>query len=159
MGEIIFMAIIMVICGLGFAESFSWRVLARDNSGGAAFWPRIVMIALFACCLLRIIAILRDKEAQRRKFVFLDLFYGHRGVFLLSLVIYAFTIQYLGFLVSTIIFLNVIVNILYKFSTNKFGTPAQITIRTVCLCLSAYAVYYFFGTVLHIMVPTGVFGI
>ena len=46
MGEIIFMAIIMVICGLGFAESFSWRVLARDNSGGAAFWPRIVMIAL-----------------------------------------------------------------------------------------------------------------
>ena len=53
-----------------------------------------------------------DQEALRRKFVFLDLFYSHRGVFLLAFVLYAIGIQFLGFLIATILFLNIICNVM-----------------------------------------------
>ncbi len=159
MGEIVFLGFFMLLCGLGFGESFTWRVMENDTSGGAAFWPRLVMAALVICCLMRIFIILRNQEQFKKKFVFLDLFYGHRGVFLLSLVLYAAAIKPLGFLIATIIFLNVIVNLMYYFTRETLGKPAFIALRTVCLCAAAYGVYYFFGSILRIMVPVGIFGI
>ena len=159
MGEIVFLGFFMLLCGLGFGESFTWRVMEDDTSGGAAFWPRLVMAALVICCLMRIFIILRNQEQFKKKFVFLDLFYGHRGVFLLSLVLYAAAIKPLGFLIATIIFLNVIVNLMYYFTRETLGKPAFIALRTVCLCAAAYGVYYFFGSILRIMVPVGIFGI
>ena len=54
MGEIVFLGFFMLLCGLGFGESFTWRVMENDTSGGAAFWPRLVMAALVICCLMRI---------------------------------------------------------------------------------------------------------
>ena len=158
MGEIVFLGFFMLLCGLGFGESFTWRVMENDTSGGAAFWPRLVMAALVICCLMRIFIILRNQEQFKKKFVFLDLFYGHRGVFLLSLVLYAAAIKPLGFLIATIIFLNVIVNLMYYFTRETLGKPAFIALRTVCLCAAAYGVYYFFGSILRIMVPVGIFG-
>lgn len=159
MGEIVFLGFFILLCGLGFGESFTWRVMENDTSGGAAFWPRLVMAALVICCLMRIFIILRNQEQSKKKFVFLDLFYGHRGVFLLSLVLYAAAIKPLGFLIATIIFLNVIVNLMYYFTRETLGKPAFIALRTVCLCAAAYGVYYFFGSILRIMVPVGIFGI
>lgn len=159
MGEIVFLGFFMLLCGLGFGESFTWRVMENDTSGGAAFWPRLVMAALVICCLMRIFIVLRNQEQFKKKFVFLDLFYGHRGVFLLSLVLYAAAIKPLGFLIATIIFLNVIVNLMYYFTRETLGKPAFIALRTVCLCAAAYGVYYFFGSILRIMVPVGIFGI
>ena len=159
MGEIVFLGFFMLLCGLGFGVSFTWRVMENDTSGGAAFWPRLVMAALVICCLMRIFIILRNQEQFKKKFVFLDLFYGHRGVFLLSLVLYAAAIKPLGFLIATIIFLNVIVNLMYYFTRETLGKPAFIALRTVCLCAAAYGVYYFFGSILRIMVPVGIFGI
>lgn len=159
MGEIIFLAVLMAVCGLGFKESFTWRVLKSDTSGGAAFWPRIILVALFICCIFRIITILCDKKQLHKKFVFLDLFYSHRGAFLLSLVLYYIGIKYLGYLVATALYLNIIVNVMYKFTTGSFGKASSILIRFVCLCLAAYGVYYFFGEILHIMVPAGILGI
>ena len=159
MGEIVFLGFFMLLCGLGFGESFTWRAMENDTSGGAAFWPRLVMAALVICCLMRIFIILRNQEQFKKKFVFLDLFYGHRGVFLLSLVLYAAAIKPLGFLIATIIFLNVIVNLMYYFTRETLGKPAFIALRTVCLCAAAYGVYYFFGSILRIMVPVGIFGI
>lgn len=159
MGEIIFLGFFILLCALGYGESFTWVVTEGDTSGGAAFWPRIIMIALAICCAIRIIKILRDKELLGKKFTFLDLFYSHRGVFLLALVLYALGIQFLGFLIASILFLNIIVNIMYVFTRGNLGKPAFIVLRTVCLCAAAYGVYYFFGSILRIMVPTGVFGI
>ena len=159
MGEIVFLGFFIVLCVLGFGESFTWRVMENDTSGGAAFWPRMVMAALVICCIIRIVIILRDQELFKKKFVFLDLFYGHRGAFLLALVLYAVAIKPLGFLIATIIFLNVIVNLMYYFTRKTLGKPAFIALRTVCLCAAAYGVYYFFGSILRIMVPVGIFGI
>lgn len=159
MGEIIFLGFFILLCVLGFGESFTWKVMESDTSGGAAFWPRLVMAALIICCALRIILILRDQEQFRKKFVFLDLFYGHRGVFLLALVLYAVAIKPLGFLIATIIFLNVIVELMYYFTRETLGKPIFIVLRTVCLCAAAFGVYYFFNSILRIMVPVGIFGI
>ena len=108
---------------------------------------------------MRIIIILRDPVQLRKKFVFLDLFYSHRGVFLLALVLYAAAIKPLGFLIATVIFLNVIVNVMHYFTRETLGKPAFIALRTVCLCAACYGVYYFFSSILRIMVPVGVFGI
>ena len=159
MGEIVFLGFFIVLCALGFGESFTWRVMENDTSGGAAFWPRLVMAALVICCVIRIVIVLRDQELFRKKFVFLDLFYSHRGVFLLALVLYAAAIKPLGFLIATIIFLNVIVNLMYYFTRETLGKPAFIALRTVCLCAASFGVYYFFGSILRIMVPVGIFGI
>lgn len=159
MGEIIFLVFFIVLCLLGFGESTTWKVLENDTSGGPAFWPRIIMAALILCCVIRIIMILRDKEEFRKKFVFLDLFYGHRGVFLLALVLYAAGIAVLGFLIATILFLNIIVSVMYYFARGTLGKPVFIAVRTVCLCAAAFGVYYFFDSILRIMVPTGIFGI
>ena len=159
MGEIIFLGFFIVLCALGFGESFTWRVMENDTSGGAAFWPRLVMAALIACCIIRIVIILRDQEQLRKKFVFLDLFYSHRGIFLLALVLYAAAIKPLGFLIATILFLNIIVNLMYYFAHETLGKPGFIALRTVCLCAAAFGVYYFFGSILRIMVPVGIFGI
>ncbi|MDO4492952.1 MAG: tripartite tricarboxylate transporter TctB family protein [Clostridia bacterium] len=159
MGEIFFLVFLMAVCGLGFNESFSWRILKSDTSGGAAFWPRIILVALFVCCAIRLITVLMEKKDERKKFVFLDLFYGHRGAFLLSLVLYYIGIKYLGYLIATVVYLNIIVNVMYKFTTGSFGTAKNIIVRFVCLTAASFAVYYFFGQVLHIMVPAGIFGI
>ncbi len=159
MGEIIFLGFLILLCALGFGESFTWNVMEGDTSGGAAFWPRMVMAALIICCVIQIIVVLRDKEQFKKKFVFLDLFYGHRGVFLLALVLYAVAIKPLGFLIATVLFLNIIVNLMYYFARGTLGKPAFIALRTVCLCAASYGVYYFFGSILRIMVPVGIFGI
>ena len=159
MGEIIFLICLIVLCGLGFGESVTWKVVETDTSGGAAFWPRIIMAALVVCCIIRIVIILRDKELLGKKFVFLDLFYSHRGVFLLAVVLYAVAISVLGYLIATILFLNIIVNVMYVFTKGSLGKPAFLLLRTVCLCIASYGVYYFFGSILRIMVPTGIFGI
>ena len=149
----------MLFCVLGFAESFTWRTFADDNSGGAAFWPRIIIAALFVCCIIRIYQILRDKEQLRKKFTFLDAFYGHRGVFLLSMVLYAVAINYLGYMIATILFLNIMVNLMHYFTKGTLGEVKWIVIRTICLTTAAIGVHYFFDTILRIMVPSGIFGI
>ena len=159
MGEIIFLGFFILLCALGFGESFTWTVVADDTSGGAAFWPRMIMAALVICCVIRIFVVLKDQEAMRRKFVFLDLFYSHRGVFLLAFVLYAAGIQFLGFLIATILFLNIICNVMRYFAKGDLGKPKFIVIRTVSLCVASYAVYSFFNDILRIMVPTGIFGI
>ena len=158
MGEIIFLGFFILLCALGFGESFTWIVTENDTSGGAAFWPRIIMAALAICCVLRIM-ILRDQEALRAKFVFLDLFYSHRGFFLLAFVLYAVGIQVLGFLIATILFLNIACNVMRYFAKGDLGKPKFIAVRTVSLCVASFAVYYFFNDILRIMVPTGIFGI
>ena len=159
MGEILFLGFFILLCFLGFGESFTWRVTENDTSGGAAFWPRIIMAALVVCCIIRIIQILRDQAARKQKFVFLELFHSHRGVFLLALVLYAAGIYYLGYLIATALFLNIVVNLMFYFARGNLGKPVWIFVRTLCLCAASYGVYYFFGSILRIMVPTGIFGI
>lgn len=159
MGEIIFTVVLILLCILGYNESYSWMLDPDDTTGGSTFWPRAIIIALVVCCIIRIIQILRDNEQLRKKFIFIDLFYGHRGIFLLLVGLYAAGIHILGFLIATILFLNISVFLMYRFTTNTSGSAKHILCRTVCLTAVSYGVYWFFASVLRIMVPAGILGI
>ncbi|MCD8224483.1 MAG: tripartite tricarboxylate transporter TctB family protein [Clostridiales bacterium] len=158
MGEIYFNLFLAVVSVAGFINTFSWQVIT-DSSGGPAIYPRLILTGLFICAIVRIFQILKQKKEERRAFVFLDLFYGHRGFFLLTLVIYAASVTWLGFLIATVIYLNVVVNVMIYFSKGSFKADKWLVLRIICLTVAAYAITWFFQSALRVMVPTGIFGI
>ena len=158
MGEIYFTLFLMAVSVAGFANTFTWQVV-EDTSGGPAMYPRLILAGLFICALVRMVQLLREKKEDRKPFVFLDLFQGHRGFFLLSLVLYIISLNLLGFLISTIIYLNVVVNVMIYFSKGSFKPDKWLAVRTVCLTATAFATTWFFASALRVMVPTGIFGI
>ena len=46
MGELLFLGLIMAICGVFFYLTFDFQVSLLDHSGGAAMWPRIIIAFL-----------------------------------------------------------------------------------------------------------------
>lgn len=153
MGELIFLALLMLLGAAFFGMSFEFKTSALDTSGGAAFWPRIVIGFLAIFLIIRAVEVFREKE--KRGFVFVELFQGPRLFFLLSLVGYIALFQYLGYIVSTTLFLLITVNIFYKITRDNFGTVWSILIRNAVAVIFSMAFYYFFAKVIHIMLPTG----
>lgn len=158
MGEIYFNLFLLIVSGAGFANTFTWPVI-QDTSGGPATYPRMILAALFVCAIVRILQVVKQRREDRPAFIFMNLFKGHRGFFLLALVIYVISLNILGFMISTIIYLNVVVNVMIYFSKGAFKVDKWLLVRAVCLIGSAYAVTWFFQSALRVMVPTGIFGI
>ena len=158
MGEIYFNLFLFVVSIAGLINTLSWQVI-KDTSGGPATYPRIILTALLACSLIRIIQLLKQKKEARPDFIFMDLFKGHRGFFLLALVVYVASLNILGFMIATIIYLNVVVNVMIYFSKGSFKVDKWLFIRGICLVAAAYGVTWFFQSALRVMVPTGIFGI
>ena len=75
MGEIYFNLFLFVVSIAGLINTLSWQVI-KDTSGGPATYPRIILTALLACSLIRIIQILKQKKEERPDFIFMDLFKG-----------------------------------------------------------------------------------
>ena len=73
MGEIYFNLFLFVVSIAGLINTLSWQVI-KDTSGGPATYPRIILTALLACSLIRIIQILKQKKEERPDFIFMDLF-------------------------------------------------------------------------------------
>ena len=46
MGELVFLALLLAVCTLFYGMSFDFKTSILDTSGGAALWPRIVIIFL-----------------------------------------------------------------------------------------------------------------
>ena len=44
MGELVFLALLLAVCTLFYGMSFDFKTSILDTSGGAALWPRIVII-------------------------------------------------------------------------------------------------------------------
>ena len=158
MGEIYFNLFLLIVSAAGFANTFTWTII-QDSSGGPATYPRIILAALFICSLIRMFQIMKQKKEERPEFIFMDLFRGHRGFFLLSLVIYVALIPVLGFMIDTIIYLNIVVNVMIYFSKGTFKMDKWFFVRGICLIATAFGVTWFFQSALRVMVPTGIFGI
>lgn len=153
MGELIFLGIVAAICGVFFYLSFDFQVSLLDRSGGAAMWPRIIIAFLLIFVIIRFIQVLREKK--KGEFVFLELFRGPRFFLLASLVVYIIAFKYVGYIISTTVFLLVVVNVFYKWTKDNFGSVKSIVIRNVLLILFVIMLYYFFAEVVHILLPTG----
>lgn len=79
MGELVFLALLLAVCTLFYGMSFDFKTSILDTSGGAALWPRIVIIFLVMIIIIRGIQVI--KERDRKQFVFKELFQGSRLFF------------------------------------------------------------------------------
>lgn len=114
MGELLFLSLIMAICGVFFYLTFDFQVSLLDHSGGAAMWPRIIIAFLMIFVIIRFIQVIRTKKKE--EFVFFELFRGPRLFLLTALVVYIIAFKYIGYIPSTCLFLLAVVNVFYKLS-------------------------------------------
>ena len=153
MGELLFLGLIMAICGVFFYLTFDFQVSLLDHSGGAAMWPRIIIASLMIFVIIRFIQVIRTKKKE--EFVFFELFCGPRLFLLTALVVYIIAFKYIGYIPSTCLFLLVVVNVFYKWTTGNFGTVKSIVIRNVLIIVFVVALYYFFAEIVNIPLPKG----
>lgn len=153
MGEVVFLSVLLIVCGLFFGLSFGFQTSVLDTSGGAGLWPRIIIIFMAVFLVIRIVQVLRDKN--RAKFVFTELFKGPRLFFLVALAAYMILFKFLGYIVCTIAFLFVVVNMFYKWTNDSWGNMKSIIVRNVLCVVFVLALYFFFTDVVHILLPVG----
>lgn len=156
MGEIAFL-IVIITCGIiMFGMSFGFQESAIDNSGGPALFPRIVIAFLIISAIVRIITILRNSDERKKDFCFLEIFKGSRLFFVLLFLIYILLIKPLGFVITTIIFANVLLTYLYKKQYGEYATVKKNIITYVITIVIVVAVYYLFTQYLHVLLPAGI---
>lgn len=153
MGELIFLGILMVICIYFYTLTFGFAVSVLDKSGGAAVFPRFVILFLVIFLAVRFIMVLKEK--QRKPFAFKELFTGMRLFFFVSLICYILALRYLGYLICTASFLMVTVNVFYYKTKDGWGPVRSIVVRNTMLAVFTFAMNYFFVRILHIMLPSG----
>ena len=101
MGELIFNALLAVVAVILYVLTFSFPTSIFDKSGGAAMYPRIVIVFLLALLLIRSLQILRSPEEKAKKFVFLEMFKGPRLIYILTTLAYFLLVKPVGFILST----------------------------------------------------------
>jgi|GEM_PF-1750238 len=153
MGEIIFLAMFFVLSIYLYSLTGTFRASKMDASGGAAMFPRIVIILLCACLVIRIIQIIMQKE--KKKFVWKELLEPARLFFVLCLVIYVVMLKTLGYIPATGLFLLVVVNRLYYLQKRNYGGKQEILIRTGLLIAFVIAMHFVFAGVLSVNLPKG----
>ena len=153
MGELIFLGIVMAVCAYFYTLTFGFAVSILDKSGGAAVFPRFVILFLAVFLVVRFITVLREK--QKKPFAFKELFTGMRLFFFVSLIGYILALKHLGYLICTLAFLMVTVNVFYYKTKNGWGPVKSIVLRNVLLAVFTLAMNYFFVRILHIMLPSG----
>ncbi|MGH0052113.1 MAG: tripartite tricarboxylate transporter TctB family protein [Sphaerochaetaceae bacterium] len=154
--ELIFLAILAIFTLIFFKETTTYKIASFDTSGGPAIFPQYILLLLLAAIVVLMIQKIVKKEFKG--FVFLELFKGERGIGLLSLVAYLSLLRILGFTLSTILFLTFLINYLYRVNHEKsLGSIKQITLRTGFSILFAFAIQYIFVSLMHVMLPKGIF--
>ena len=153
MGEFVFLGIILAICGYFYYLTYDFAISPFDKSGGAALFPRIVLICIAIFVIIRIIQVALQKE--KGKFVFGELFRGMRLFFFASFVIYVALLDIFGYIICTILFLAVTINVFYKKVNNCWGPIKSIVIRNCSIVVFTFAMEFFFSNLLGILLPNG----
>jgi hypothetical protein len=157
MGEIIFLSFLGSIGVVLYILTYSFEINLLDKSGGAAMFPRIVIIFLLVFIIIRIIFLIIAQK--RTPFVFKELFQGKKLLFVTSLAAYVILMKPLGYIICSILFLLFIVNNFYVSVHSGWGTPKQIAVRNILSILFVIGMKFFFSNVLKVFLPAGIFGI
>jgi putative tricarboxylic transport membrane protein len=156
MGEIIFLVFLLITGGVMFYSTYDFRTSLLDTSGGPALFPRIVLIFLLLMLVIRIVQILCSKE--KKQFAFLEIFKGSRLFFILSLGVYIVLIKPLGFILSTVLFMSVLI-LGFRYSMSKsVGKPGSVAIAIGFSAVYAVLMYVLFAKILNIFLPAGLLG-
>lgn len=155
MGELIFMLIVAIVAIVMFFMTNSFPVSIVDQSGGAGLFPRIIILLLLFFMVVRTVRWFRDPES-RSDFAFLEMFQGPRLVYLAGTVIYIVILPRLGYVLSTILFMGVMVNFFYRVQWEKKPTVKTEGIIITSIIIGTIGMYLFFGEVLSIRLPQGI---
>lgn len=140
-----FIPIYVLIASAGFESKSS------DASGGPGMFP--TFIAAFMLILL-IIQMIRTFWQPSKPVVFKELFTGITGVFLGAFLIYIILLNYVGFLIATIIYLP-LTSLYIKYKTYGPVPRKQMIKEALFMVLFAVGVYFFFNEFINVKLPTG----
>ncbi len=156
MGEILFMIIIAIAAIIMFIMTYDFPVSIIDKSGGAALFPRIIIILLLFFMLIRLISILRTKKEERKPFAFTEMFKGSRLVYLLLTIAYIAVLTQLGFIISSLLYLFILINYFYYLQNGRLPAVKTEMIIVISIVAGVLILNYFFGNVLNILLPKGI---
>lgn len=154
MGEIIFLFVLAAIGGWYFYETFSYTTPIYDKTGGPAVFPRMILILLLICLVVRLIQILVKKE--RKHFVLLELFTGSTGVFLFAFMAYIFLLEPLGMILDTILYLTFTSHYMIYGRDGTIGSKTSVIKHFIAYIFMSVGIYLFFSKVMNVAVPTGI---
>lgn len=159
MGEVIFLLILWIGSFYFFTLTAGFSISVLDKSGGAALFPRLILIFLMVVIGVRIIKLLLlIKNKENEDFVFVEMFKGTRLIYVGGLTLYVVLMPILGYILSTIVFMVGMMNIFYYNVHKSLGTLKAIIIRNILAILLVIAVNIFFKNILGVYLPSGFFG-
>jgi len=156
MGEIIFLSTLEVIFIYLYTMVDEFPVSILDTSGGAGLFPTAVLLFLLIMIPLQIINILFKKNKE--KFVFKEMFQGMRLVFLVGLILSVALMPFIGFTISMILFLLVVVNWFFYNVHGNLGKTKSVILRSSVVVSYVIALKIFFTVILNFTFPTGIVG-
>ena len=156
MGEVIFLLLLAGLDVYYFVETFSDKKPLYDNTGGPAVFPRVILILLLICLAVRLIQIIVGKN--RKHFVFMELFQGSTGIFLLAFAAYIFLMKGLGMILDTVLYMGFISHYMIYQRDGTLGTFRSVSIHVAVYVLLAAALYWFFSVILNVASPRGLLG-
>lgn len=154
MGELLFLAVVSAIAVIMFFMTFQFPVSILDQSGGAGLFPRTIVVMLLACILIRLYQYYKKPET-RKHFVFLEMFQGLRLAYILMTGIYIALMTTLGYVISTVVYLLVLINFFYHAQMERRPSVKTETVIVLSILAGTIGIYWFFGSVLHVMLPAG----
>ncbi|MBT9778933.1 hypothetical protein GPL15_20875 [Clostridium sp. MCC353] len=154
MGELVFLAVVSAIAVGMFFMTFQFPSSILDQSGGAGLFPRIIVVMLLACILMRLYQYFR-KPDTRKHFVFLEMFQGLRLVYILMTGVYIAAMAPLGYIISTVAYMTALINFFYYAQMDRRPSAKTEAVIAVGVTAGTIGIYWFFGSVLHVMLPAG----
>ncbi len=154
MGEIVFLLCIAGVGAAYYLEATGYAMPKLDNSGGPAFFPKLICAILVVLILARVIQIIARKDKNR--FVYKNLFLGTTGFFTIGVILFVLLMPFLGYIISCFLFLSIVSNALLYAKTKSFGTVKSIIVRELSFLVFVTVLYYFFTHVLYVAFPDGI---
>lgn len=115
---------------------------------GPGYFPRLLAVALFAASVLLIINALRGKSRKKyEKFNIKDPGIHRAGIALLATISYCLVLKYLGFIISSVLYLMFLMYLLKK------RNYVSMIVISACISIGIYSI---FQSILNITLPMGV---
>lgn len=146
--ELIFDLVILGVSIILFGSTYAFTGLNIKTGGGPAFWPRVLLILIIALDIVLILFSYKKfkkgelKSKKDENAIYPNNLYITIG----SLLAYIILMQYIGFLISTVLF---IAFLMYILKVNR--------LRTILTSLiSGYVITFVFAKLLMVPLPQGV---
>lgn len=164
LSKLLFPLTLAVIPVYALIEASGYTTESFDNSGGSAMFPSGVawfILILTAIQVVRVI-VRHSRRAQgelkdEAPVLFLSLFKGTPGIFMVSIITYAFLIPILGFMLASFLFLTGSgVFLMYK-TIGQLNKKIML-FRSVIFIVFTVGLYQIFMRLISVYLPTGLFG-